>query len=276
MFWLIQNAKFQEHGVKAIYDYILEKGLDHKLVMTPAFTDLILDGATDISKLDFDINNVPEIELPSDTPVMTIGSYSLAKAAIKKGWKPGAFINDNFTFSRWVSGWGKDNLLNGHAIEAPIKDIVVPENMEKLFARPSEDTKSFSGQVFERKNFIYWLNKIINAEFNDEFTKDTSIIFSPVVEIECEFRLFVVDGKIVTGSLYKSKDRVLYSQHVDKSALDFANEMIKIWQPDRAFALDVALTPSGPKIIEINNINSAGFYAADLPKFVDAIEKMVF
>lgn len=52
--------------------------------------------------------------------------------------------------------------------------------------------------------------------------------------------------------------------------------MIEIWQPARAFVIDIALTQESYKIVEINCINSAGFYAADVSKIVNAIQKMRF
>jgi len=39
--------------------------------------------------------------------------------------------------------------------------------------------------------------------------------------------------------------------------------------------MDIADTPDGLKVIEINNINSAGFYDADPQKIIMAIEEMV-
>ena len=48
------------------------------------------------------------------------------------------------------------------------------------------------------------------------------------------------------------------------------------FQPARAFVLDVADTLEGPKVIEVNNFNSAGLYACDVGKIVDAIEAMEF
>jgi hypothetical protein len=51
--------------------------------------------------------------------------------------------------------------------------------------------------------------------------------------------------------------------------------MIDIWQPARGFVIDIAdLQNDEYKIIEINNLNSSGFYAIDLQKFVMAIENM--
>jgi hypothetical protein len=46
------------------------------------------------------------------------------------------------------------------------------------------------------------------------------------------------------------------------------------WQPQRAFVLDVAETADGPKIVEINTLNSAGFYAADIQRIVLALEEL--
>jgi len=37
--------------------------------------------------------------------------------------------------------------------------------------------------------------------------------------------------------------------------------------------MDVARTPEGLKIIEVNNLNSSGFYAANVENLVLAIEK---
>ena len=56
--------------------------------------------------------------------------------------------------------------------------------------------------------------------------------------------------------------------------MPFANEMITKWNPSIAYTLDIALINNEPKIIEINNINSAGLYKSDVTKIVDAIEAL--
>jgi len=47
--------------------------------------------------------------------------------------------------------------------------------------------------------------------------------------------------------------------------------MVDMWQPADAFVLDIALTHNGYKVLEVNCLNSAGFYAADVSKLVQAI-----
>ena len=56
--------------------------------------------------------------------------------------------------------------------------------------------------------------------------------------------------------------------------IDFANECANIWNPRPAYALDIAHTPNGLKIIETNSICSAGFYASNLDQLVVAIERL--
>ena len=45
-------------------------------------------------------------------------------------------------------------------------------------------------------------------------------------------------------------------------------------RPARASVLDTALTPDGPRIVEVNCINSAGLYGADVERIVVAVEGM--
>jgi len=109
------------------------------------------------------------------------------------------------------------------------------------------------------------------------FTSATLVyIFASVVGGVTETRFFVVDGKIVTGSLYKRGNKVIYDSNIDPDVQKFAQEMVDFWQPNRAFVIDIALTPDGCKIVEINNINSSGFYASNVNKIIDAIEGMEF
>ena len=98
--------------------------------------------------------------------------------------------------------------------------------------------------------------------------------------------MFVVKGKVVTSSQYKSgTDVVGYSDdQTDERVTKFAQNMANLWHPvvlgepcvlpAKAYALDIAETPDGLKVIEINTINSSGFYGADVQKIIMAIEDM--
>lgn len=276
MHWLIQNNLKNDQGMQSLKDYLIDNKKSFQLVKAVPFTDIIINGDLDFDVIESSKDTDSLLTVPKALNIVTMGSYSLARSAIKRGWTPGAFINENFEFSKWIKHWGADVMLNGGAIEAKIKDIKVPTDMTHVFARPSEDTKYFAGQVFERENFAFWLEQLKTINDPETLSPETSIIISNVVEIDCEFRLFVIDNEIVTGSLYKTKNQVIYSPILDKEALVFARKMLDVWQPDRAFVIDIALTPNGPKIIEVNNINSSGFYASDIGKIVESIDNMRF
>lgn len=273
MLWLVQGSSVMDSGAAAVVECLKTQRLPYLNVRTHPNSDLIFaedSNGSEASKL------TAPLELADDQPIITMGSYALAKAALKCNLKPGAFINDNFTFAAWLAGWGEEYLLNGQAIEGPLLDLVVPDIWSTLFARPSEDTKLFTGEVFERANFLFWRERIVDTHNEPDFDRFTSIIVAPVQPIDCEYRLFVVNGEVITGSLYRLRGQTCYSPYIDSAVTNFVKQMLTVWQPHRAFVLDVALSEGQPKIIEVNNINSSRFYAADLPLLVKALDAMPY
>lgn len=274
MLWIIQGNLNANEGLNNLIQNLIDKNIDYKLVKTVPFTDIVVD-------FDVDINQYSEEDIPKlnlvDKNVVTFGSYSLALAAKKFGWKPGSFINDNYEFKKWKEGWGSENLLNGDAIQNKVKNIkeFVPEYWNKIFVRPTEDTKSFAGQVLSIEDFNRLIKNIMNNTDRNLDT-ETDIIISKVKPIHSEYRLFIVDKKVVTGSLYKLGDLVITSEIVPLEVIEYAYKMLDIWNPDKAFVLDIAITEDeGLKIIEINNINSSGFYKADISLIVEAINNII-
>ena len=81
-----------------------------------------------------------------------------------------------------------------------------------------------------------------------------------------------MNRKVVTGSVYRIGGRAEISPDVEDDVLDYARGVIDTWTPAHSFVMDVALTGEGLKVIEFNNINSSGFYAINVPKYVDAIQ----
>ena len=128
-----------------------------------------------------------------------------------------------------------------------------------------------------RDDFDHWRKRVI--ELGEGYTTldaDTMVSWASPKVIYKEYRFFVVDKQIVGESIYKIGNKIVYQPLVEDDARTFAQQMIDLWQPARAFVLDVAMVPDGYKVVEINCINSAGFYAIDVAKFVMAIEAMEF
>lgn len=206
------------------------------------------------------------------------GSYSMRHTAKTEKWYPGVFDLEPFDFTQQLAHWG-DEMLNAESIVGPLGQAMFPEDAELMFLRPILDSKSFSGQVMDAKEFTSWQHKIAVLKEDDgsTITGDTVIQMCHPIKIVDEYRYWIVKGKIVTRSLYKRGNKVIYSDVVDSHIDDYVNYCINIWQPLPAFVIDVCRvgnveTGITCKIVEINTLNAAGFYAADMQKLVFALE----
>ena len=260
MFWIVQENMHREDGFVSLVEGLQRLDIPHQIVKVVPFSDELPD----------DEQTIPP--LAPEGPVMVCGSTTLAKIAARRGWSPGSFLNDQHDYRAWLSHYG-DNLLNAEARVCRFGDV--EPIWSPFFIRPCEDSKTFAGQVTDWDDFQEWQHKVIALrETYTSLDANTMVTYSPVRQIFNEVRFFVVDGKIVGKSLYKLGSRVTYSDIVDDDAVAFAQSMIDRWQPARAFVIDTALTDEGHKVVEINCINSAGFYAIDVMSFIIAIEEM--
>lgn len=160
-----------------------------------------------------------------------------------------------------------------------IKYLIQDGRIKKdaAFYRPSGDNKNFSGGVHDFSYMEELLKNVLALKPEETFyglNPDTMIVCAPPTEIYSEYRTWVIDGKVITASQYKTGDRVSYTSIVDDDVLEFAQRMANIWQPDQAFVLDVCRSERGLCVLEINTLNAAGFYAADMFKIFQAVEAL--
>lgn len=257
--WLIQNNMNYEVGVDNLIKYIKSIKADYQLL------DIFSN-----DKNIYKYNTKDIFEINENLKTFIIGSYGFVKRLEHKNLYPGSFLNDNYNYESWVSGWGKENMLNGNYLEMELGNIKIPEDWDVIFSRPLEDNKLFTGGLTRKEDLIF---KIETEILNSSNSKE-KIIVSKKKEIKSEYRLFVVDNKIITGSMYRMSKQVILSEFIDNTVISFANEMLKKWTPSNAFCLDIAITDEGLKIIEVNNLSSAGFYKSDVIKIVDALENL--
>ena len=290
MFWIVQDNVFSESGHEALLQALERGGVPHVLVKFLPHTHKLVPYDLDFSKYD-NVDEMPEITVPTgpvyvEHPSQTLvqeapGAYTMVCGATlmnvvakEKGWVPGTFLNDNFHYSKWKENWG-ENLLNNISIVDELGVINPP--WDEIFIRPCKDTKAFTGLVLRKGDFESWrYDQLTSGRDPQWLSAATEVVASPYRELLAEYRFFVVDKKIVTSSMYKLGLRVVYDEYVNPAVTEFAQEMINLWQPARGFVIDIAETHEGPKIIEVNNLNSSGFYACNVGKIVEAIENMVF
>lgn len=252
LLWIIQEGFQGERGYDVLLDTMERFNLDHVLIKVVPFSREL----------------IPEPKPQGNCVVM--GSIGLGKAAVERHWYPGCFTNDNFHYSKWQQHLGP-HLVSPDLAVCRFEDVPAPQH--EFFIRPCLDDKSFSGAVMQPQEFLDWRDKVL--ALRDHYTTldaNTEVAFGPVKQIYREYRFFVLDGEVVTGSQYRLGPRVVINPEVSPVVLQFANEMVRTWQPDRAFALDIAETPDGLKVIEIGCFNGCGFYAADVQKLVMRVE----
>ena len=221
---------------------------------------------------------IPPAE-PKQKKVICFGSYSMRHVARENHWNPGVYDLMDINFLEQKKHWG-DEMLNYDCEVMPFKDAVLTEPQ---FIRPADDSKYFAGRIIDHQEWNAWRKSIVDdhEDWGNGLTPETLIQICKPKTIYAEYRFWIVDGVVVTWSQYKRGSRVIYSNDVDRAVIFYAagvglsSELsarapLK-WLP-KAFVLDVCETPDGFKIVEINTINSAGFYAADVQKLIQALE----
>ncbi len=242
MYYIIQENVFRESHYDRIVTTVQRLSLDYEIVR--------LSGERE----DFDFKT-------NRKDVFCFGAMKLARLARKLDWHPGSLMNDNHDFEVYGSYWNK-YMLNSDSKIQTIRDKI-DFNHGHLFIRPTLDNKTFTGKVFSKKEWEALIPKL-----PDHLTIQVARPKTILQEIRC----WIVGGKVVTASTYKIGEAVIYREYEDTDGLDFAKNMVDIFQPAKAFVLDICLTANGWHIVEMNCINSAGFYAADLQRLVISLE----
>lgn len=251
MYWCIQNNIYNEEGFERLIDVLERLGLPYSVHKVVPF-----------------VGELDPVPVVPPGPVIVMGSYSMTFYAQRRGWTPGAFFNENFDFVIQREALG-DRMLNWDAQICRLVDV--PEQPQPFFIRPTADDKRFTGTVMDWPSFIEWRDQVL---VGCQIVLDTPVAVSRKKEIWNETRTWIIDRRVVTASGYKFGTIKRYNNQVDERIIRYAEDCAAVWAPDRAFVLDVADTPDGLKIVEIGNLNAAGFYKADVDKLVTALESM--
>lgn len=257
MYWIVQNNTANEAGWVTLVDTLKRFQIPHSIHKIIPFVGELVDPPT--------LNHAN---------VICMGAYSLRHYAKKHGYTPGVFDLEPYDFTQQLAHWGH-HMLNSDSTVTRF-DQATPD-ADEFFCRPVLDSKSFAGAVFTRDEFFDWKHRVcaLNHDYGDTVSGQTLIQISTIKKLFAEYRFFVVSGRISTASQYKLGDKLIY-RNIDQDdnplLVQFVVDRIEEWNPLGSMCLDVADTPTGYKIIEINTINSSGFYAADVQKLVNDLE----
>ena len=253
MFYLLQDGLFQDEERYQLIRNLETLELEYELVKVLPF--------------------VEDIEFNTDrTDVFCFGALKMARLAPKYNWTPGCYMTENHDYLVYRDYY-KDNLLNYDSQIFEFGETFLMRDYS--FIRPTEDTKVFTGKVFERNEWLNFRDTQLTNGHTTTLTEKTKIQVCSIKNIQKEYRFFIVKGNIITGSLYRLGNRVTHDSNIEKGAIDFCYEMIDEFQLADAFVMDICLVEDEWKIIECGCINCAGFYASDIQKLLMALDTML-
>lgn len=224
----------------------------------------------DVGVIPFSDEFVSPLEL-STKDVIPYGSTKLCKIAEKRGWTGLFFNRETFRTDRW-------NELRTDMLNSDAEVMTVREAMNEFksrpkdsvwFIRPIEDLKQFNGTVTTGEEIVRWMGSVESGNFS--FTEDVLVSIAPPKEILMEWRYFVVDRRVISGSSYRMRGLRLVSRENDPKVLKEAQRLADGWLPHETCVMDVALTDKGLYIVEFNCLNSSGFYYHDIRQFVEEV-----
>lgn len=176
------------------------------------------------------------------------------------------------------------HLLNSNYIMLPFgelnrrKDWLLEHVGSPVFIRPSSGYKTFTGITMSKASWdaeVRFLGRFVDIH--------ALIIVAPVLELNREWRVVVVENKIITGCQYKDQGKIVRIKGVPREVMDYGQGVLdsmeksaNLYQPDPAWTLDICETQDGQlKVLEVGSFSCAGFYACDPEIIIQAMDSLV-
>ena len=286
--WLLEKDVFDE-DLEDLYNEIDRQGMEYKTVTYRPFD------------LDQDFHEY----FAPDECVVCYGSVNFIQRVQRNAqWIPGAFFHkSSFKCSTYYPHFmepygGKYRptvLLNHKHIYLPFGSLYAAQEyllgygsifsheegfqVKDIFIRPDLGAKSFVGQVVSEEEFNSFLES--QETFVDA---DTMCLISRAKNIRKEYRFFISENTILTGSLYKVDGKSVRENFEQGPVIEFLSLVLEKYsfRPDRVFVVDVAemTKPKRPldnlghfKIIELNAASCSGLYACNKRIFVEEMAR---
>jgi hypothetical protein len=255
--WIIQDKNHADDDRQQIIDACKKLGIPYQEITIIPFSD-----------------ELPEFPVDDEYENIYYGSVSMMGRVYRNLGRPVGLFFDHKTFSmeNYVKQWGK-HMLNSEVEFMELGEFINRDypSDKYFFIRPDADSKAFNGIVLTFGEVAEWYDRL-------DLSPYTKIMVGPAYSVEKEWRNYVVNGKVITSSMYK-KNHILH-----RSADDIPPEMIKFvedrcreYTPHDVFAMDIAKCSGEHEyyIIECGCMNAVGFYCCDIHKYVEALSNYV-
>lgn len=252
--WLLQSNHPNLSTIREIASILREQGnAVHMVPLKGHSTEL-----PDLSVLD------------AADPVVCYGPSFVPRAFGRPELDPGIFFDPaTFRWSAFQSSWG-DMMLSAGSV---VSMLAAPDLVGSgSFVRPDEDSKAFDGGVYNAQTMADTVDLVISRGL---VKPETSVVIAPLMEIDAEWRTFVVGGEVVAASSYRRNGVADINLHVPHGVIDLAFEAAEQWAPADVFCLDIAMSGDRYGIVEANCFNASRFYGADATSILSAVTGFV-
>lgn len=212
-----------------------------------------------------------------ESDVVFLGSLKLAKIIQAETFHT-VFCNFNcFKCSEYYPYLAKYLCAKRWAITTlqQIADATIDECKEEIFIRPNSGDKIFTGQICKTKKDYEEIRKLLK-------NPDELIVSAEVVDIKREWRLVVVDKKIVSGQIYCDLTTNLDYAIMPPEVRELGEKIIaEGYEPDKCWTIDIAQINDDKEVkyglIEINSFSCAGLYGnvEDIKNIVEAVKNLM-
>ena len=270
--WIIEKYLFEEYEDKLIQT-IKDSGMS---------VSVYDDSASRFENVEDYVNAI----FSTEDIVIMHGSLQMGRRILRTPLYPGVFLTlENYECYNYYGYFGH-HLLNSEYTMMGLNDVLRNKdkifdifNTEEIFIRPSNGYKSFTGQTLVKESFDTDFD-ILTKSYGG-LDMNTLVLLSPAQAIEEEYRFVVIDGKVISGAMYMDEqNRGFWKAYWDKPcdnnlAKTFADLMVDIYQPDKAYTIDICKVKGGGyKLIELNSFFCASWYGNDLKKIVDSVNEL--
>lgn len=230
----------------------------------------------DVNVVSFSNDLTYLLEEPPHRRVIPYGSTALIRRGMDREWQGLFFDPKTFCVDTWLKN--RMDLLNDSCHIMSVRAALRwGHNRTGMWhVRPNEDLKTFTGFVAGANEIADWLQGTESVQIDDGLlTVDTRIVISPEQEILAEWRWFIVDHRIVDGSMYRARGRGHLEHETDEQVIAEAQRLAEGWLPHPVCCMDTALTEKGLRVLEFNCFNGCGFYEHDLAKILPVVTDFV-
>lgn len=253
--WILEHDTFQENLIR------LKLEIEQQGMECIVLSDESLWKGRDWDSILGDSNEAP--------CATYYGSLQGAQQILAKtNWVPGVWCDlEKFKCSTYYPPLYKELLNQNHrflpfGLFKTLKDELYEQFSVDgcIFVRPDTGAKLFTGQIVEHERFD---KEVEYLGFYEPKDSDMIVVAEPQKIVE-EHRVIVINGKAIAQSLYRPDKYDMGSPSVG----EYAEQVAKLYNPQRCFVVDIAVTSEGYRVLELNSFSCSGWYKANLADIV--------